>query len=180
MLKKVKIVISLDKSTQSHIFSKTRNLQENVLGKWLKPEKYHIQIAMMRMVDDEYLIELCELLTQELEELKAFDLELDKLVWGPKRESPKMIWLKGEQSEELVSLRNVVERCLNENPRPVSNFSPHITLAKVPKKGYSDEIDLDKIKTSIVLSVDSVDVIEISSEGRSKSEVLLQRIPLSY
>lgn len=180
MLKKVKIVISLDKSTQSHIFSKTRNLQENIVGKWLKSDKYHIQIAMMRMVDDEYLIELCETLTQELEEVKAFDLELNKIVWGPNKENPKMIWLKGEKSDELVSLRNVVERCLNENPRPVNNFSPHITLAKVPRKGYSGEIDLEKINTSVVLSVDSLDVIEISSEGRSKNEVLLQRIPLSY
>lgn len=179
MQNKIQIIISLDKSTQSHIESKIRNLTETMDAKWTKPENLCLQLATVGAVDDERLFEVCEALKAELEELDSFDLAFNKIAWGPSSENPKMFWLKGEQNEQLIELRNIIEQTINEDAREITKFSPHITLAKVPKKNFSKDIDLEKIRMNMVISIDCVDVVEIFQEGRSRSRRILQTIPLS-
>ncbi len=176
MLKKIKIIINIDNSTKSHIFSKIRNLEENLDISWLKSDDYSIQLAMMRMIDDDYLFEICENLKTKLKTLEPFDLILNEIAWGPNSENPKMIWLKGPKNEELINLRNLVEGSLSENPRKIENFSPHITLAKIPKRVSIDEVTFEQIDMNIALSVDGVDIVEISQKGRQKEVNLIQSI----
>lgn len=179
MQKNIQVIVSLDKSTQSHIVSKIRSLTETMDAKWTKPENLCLQLATIGAVDDEHLFETCEALKEELLELNSFDLAFDEIAWGPNPKNPKMFWLKGAQNEQLIELRNVIEQTVNENAQEITKFSPHITLAKVPKKSFSKDIDLPKITINVVISIDCVDVIETFQEGRSRSRRVLQTIPLS-
>ncbi|MBT7037656.1 hypothetical protein HN974_02400, partial [bacterium] len=110
MLKNIQIVITLDKSTQSHVATKIRNLVETVDARWVKPEIYSIQLAIIKKVDEESLFEIGEILKEELCEIKSFDLSFEKIAWGPNSQNPKMLWLVGPQSGELIELRNVIEQ----------------------------------------------------------------------
>ncbi|MBT7037534.1 hypothetical protein HN974_01775, partial [bacterium] len=178
--KNIQIVITLDKSTQSHVATKIRNLVETVDARWVKPEIYSIQLAIIKKVDEESLFEIGEILKEELCEIKSFDLSFEKIAWGPNSQNPKMLWLVGPQSGELIELRNVIEQSLNENAKEISKFSPHIKLAKIPKRSFSKEIDLSKIKISVDISVDNIDIIEVFQDGRTRSTGILQSIPLSF
>ncbi len=178
MQKKVQVVVSLDKSTQSHIAAKIRNLTENIDAMWVAPENFSLQLATIGVIGDENLLEICEALKEILGETEVFDLKFDEIVWGPSDENPKMFWLKGPQNEELIRLRNLIEEAISESAKEVKKFSPHITLAKVPRKSFSKEINLGKIQMNVVISVDSIDIVEGIQEKKNYSTRVLQNIPL--
>jgi 2'-5' RNA ligase len=180
MQNKARIIINIDKSTQSHIAGKIRNLTETVEAGWVKPENFCLELATIGAIDDENLFEICEVLKEALTEIPVFDLKFDEIAWGPSNNKPKMFWLKGPQNEELIELRNIVEEIVNENVKEFKNFSPHITLAKVPKKSFSKEIDLRKIQMNVVISVDGIDVVEDVKEKKDRSFRVLQNIPLCF
>ncbi len=177
MQKKVRAIISLDKATQSHIASKIRNLTDTIDAMWVKPENFCLQLATIGVVGDENLFEVCEALKESLREMEVFDLKFDAIVWGPNNENPKMFWLKGPQNEDLIELRNFVEETINEDTQEIKSFSPHITLAKVPRKSFSKEIDLEKIQMNVVISVDSIDIVEDFQEKKNRSSRVLENIP---
>lgn len=175
MQRKIFIAIKFDGQTEKYIHQKTLILAKKVDAGWVSPDNYHLTISFLGYQNDETISELCSRLKTELFKTKAFDVLFDKLVWGPREDKIKMIWLQGQHNEKLFELRKIVDEITAKKELGKKTFKPHITLARL-KKIQTENLDisaLTKIKMGVVVSIDSVDVMEsVSEKGETSFQII--------
>lgn len=104
-------------------------------ARWTCKENLHLTLAFLGNTSDQELAEVCELMKLVGERHRLFPLKFTKIVYGPLKATPRMIWAMAE-SQELLVLQKDVEVALSHSAfihyeaesRP---FSPHLTLAKL-------------------------------------------------
>jgi 2'-5' RNA ligase len=98
---------------------------------------------------------------------KAFKIKSKLVSFGPNKETPNLIWLQMQESEELYNLKKEIYKSLNLK-LPEKSFLPHVTLARFKYLDKKDlEIDFDNI--NIVEEVKHFDLIQtIEIIGGSK------------
>ena len=183
MLRKIFIVVNLESKNKKHIYntiSKMFFLEEAI--EKVDFENYHLILRSFSNVDDEYLGKTFLELKNKLINLNIFDLNFNKLEWGPKPNNPKMLWLTGEKNNDLVNLRFQVENILTDSNVAVDkkNFFPHINLGRVIsnfKKKHNELPQLDQT-VDILIPVFSVDIVESCVENRKKKYRLLDSVEL--
>ncbi|KKP97422.1 MAG: 2'-5' RNA ligase [Candidatus Moranbacteria bacterium GW2011_GWE1_36_7] len=146
--------------------------------KWMKEENLHITVAFVGYVDESVLPDICEKVSEAVEEFEAFDLEFSSVELGPEKDDPKMVWLTGEPSVELGMLNEVVERALGMRPTSHKEFRPHITLGRIRKLKWDELVEQPEIseKLNVSMTVDSVSIME--SKGGGAEYVSLEECPL--
>lgn len=111
---------------------------------------------------------------------KPFEISFSRVAYGPNPRSPRLIWAEGVTSQQLLALKDHVERVLGIKPehRP---FQLHLTLARFRPEDFSQfPIKHLNEKVSWKDTVQSVALVEshLSSEGADYeviSEVLLMK-----
>jgi 2'-5' RNA ligase len=71
--------------------------------------------------------------------IKSFDIEFDKICYGPDKENPRMIWAKLKQNENINKIRSIFSN---------QDYMPHITLGRISsfkasQTSYFPDIDDD-------------------------------------
>lgn len=163
MQRKVFVAINLGPNNKNYIQKKLAGLRTMIVGKWVPVENYHITLDYVGFIDDQTLAEYCQRLRGSLRGQQGFDLTFDKLCWGPSEQQRKMVWLQGPTSEKLKMLRKKVNAALGKKRGEYQKFKPHITCSRIGKKslaGSGDKLNLDDHKISLVVPVESVDVME--------------------
>lgn len=124
--------------------------------RWTRPENLHITLEFLGYVKDEELVEILKN-TQEIAlRHSVFDINLNKICYGPPNKPPRMIWAVGEESKELSSLK----KDLGDDQK----FVPHITLGRLRKWEWQrlDSEDRPEINENIDLqfTVNSIELME--------------------
>ncbi len=137
-----------------------------------KKDNLHFTILFIGYVNDERMVEVCRNIREIAKKHQPFELNFNKICFGPPGKSPRLIWLEGEKSEELVSLKRDIEKIMivKENDehvladieRELKIFIPHITLARIRQIEWKKiaASPLINKKVSIIVQVSGFEVME--------------------
>jgi 2'-5' RNA ligase len=146
---------------------------------WVKRDNLHITLVFLGYVDDGDLLEIFEKASGVASQNSGFSVRLNQVVYGPpKKDPPRMVWVRGEKSKDLGKIQKELEESLSGTRQQESReFSPHITLARIKTwqwKGMEPE-ERPQVEEEIGLEfeVNSIEVMEsYLKRGGPKYEVL--------
>jgi 2'-5' RNA ligase len=170
MIRKLFVGIPLDGSTHTVIDRNLRAWEELPIS-WTKRENRHITLFFLGLLDDEYLIDIEENLRNACYEFSMFDILFTKISVGPEIAKPKMVWLTGEMSQQLIDLHHTIRRAIPSFAKDEKKqFSPHITLGRIRKSRFvGKEEVLTQIHKEIRIPV-SVETVVLFESIREKKE----------
>ena len=150
--------------------------------KWTKEDNLHITLDFLGYITDQEVVDICEIVKDVASNHEEFMIDLTKISYGPKLQAdPKMIWITGENSEELVSLKNDLSKELGVPE--VKTYNPHITLARI-NRWFWHTLDPEEVpnideEINISFSVNSIDVVESILKKSGPQYTVLESAPLS-
>ncbi|MEK7562491.1 MAG: RNA 2',3'-cyclic phosphodiesterase, partial [Patescibacteria group bacterium] len=116
-------------------------------AKWTPKDNLHITLEFLGDLTDVEIGEVCKIVNEVAKRHKNFDIVLNKVLYGPPnppsrkasdgrgKMPPRMVWVEGEKSDELLDLKNDLQECLLEKvsyrPEAGRGFATHITLARI-------------------------------------------------
>jgi len=149
--------------------------------RWTKENNLHITLVFIGYVNDEEVLEVCQLTKEATQKYQPFEIKLKRIYLGPPNRPARMIWLEGERSSTLGQLKSDLENTLLDSTGSGYNrlenraFQPHITLARIRQPEWrqlSFKPKIDK-EISLVFPVVSIEVMESHlSRGGSDYAVL--------
>lgn len=180
--RRIFIAINLPDKTKRKILEVCRQWADLPM-RWTKEDNLHITLVFIGYVDEEQLLEVCQIAKQAVKKSHPFEIKFNHICLGPSEKQARMIWLKGEISQDLIRLRNSLESDLLQNGcfhKKERFFKPHITLARIRQREwksmkYRPEIDKD---ISLSFPVDSIEIMESYLSSKGSDYVILESIPL--
>ncbi len=175
--KKIYIEIQIPAQTKRRLSKKIEQWSQLPV-KWSKEDNFHLTVSFVGYVDESVTPEICAKVSQAVENLESFDLELDKIEFSPNASDPRMVMLSGQPSEELRILNEAIEEALGMNKVEHKQFRPNVTLGKIRKEKWNEleEKPLINEKVHIIVPVDYVSVME--SKGGGAEYISLEDCPL--
>jgi len=161
------IAINLPKEIRREL-SKYSEKWQDLPAKWVEQDNLHITLEFLGGLTDEEVGEICVITKDVAERHSCFDLNLNKVLYGPTNKlPPKMVWVQGDKSEELSGLREDLENSLTESVAFVPEnrtFAPHATLARISTMEWRriDPEERPEVNETIDLTftVESIEVME--------------------
>jgi len=168
------IAINLPEGVKKSLASRIERWKESVPARWMKKENLHIMVEFIGNCSDQEVLDVINITKDVARNHSEFFLKLSKIVYGPdKKIPPKMIWVVGDISKELGSLKNDLDEELGISES--KGMVPHITLGRIKKWDWQrmdpeerPEIDED---LNLDFEVNSIEVME--------DDAILESIPLS-
>jgi len=145
-------------------------------ARWTKKENLHITLAFLGNTTEEELLEVLNLTKETAEKQEPFFIDLKKIIYGPPKGSPKMIWAEGEKSEELGKLSAEL------NKEQGRGYTPHITLARIKiwefKQMEPEERPEINEDIHFNFEVSSIEVMESELKPGGPTYTILESCPL--
>ncbi|HAT8179958.1 TPA: RNA 2',3'-cyclic phosphodiesterase [Legionella pneumophila] len=128
--------ISLPPSVQDKISSSLEPLKQVVPShsiRWTKPIHLHITLQFLKRLETEHIQFLTERVSNELNNIKKFDLELGILEWFPSPKNPRLISLSVGPQDRLRDLSRMIGHAIDSLNYPVEErpFRGHLTVGRV-------------------------------------------------
>lgn len=157
--------------------------------RWVKKNSLHITLAFLGYIREEEITSTLEIVKDTASKQEPFFISLRKICYGPSdKKPPRMIWVEGQNSEELGKLqRNLNDALLGLSPglKNETNraYTPHITLGRL-KQWEFRAIEIEErpeVNEEIDLSfeINSVDVMESHLKRGGPEYTILESIFLS-
>jgi len=180
MKHRIFIAINLPKEIKNELAKFQVQWQEEIPAKWVRSENLHITLAFLGYLKSEEISSICESIKKITENYSPFFINLNKISFVPyKKLPPKMIWVIGESTKELVNLRNDIKSTLKIEEEP---FSPHITLARIRQWEFKkiERYEIPDIETEISLSFEvcSIDLMESHLKRTGPEYITLESFKL--
>jgi len=157
----------------------------NLPVRWTKKENLHITLVFLGYLNDEELLEVINAAKEISSKNKPFSIILNKIIYGPpKKMPPRMVWVEGEQSQELADLQKDLENSLyggseKSDARP---YSPHINLGRIKTWEFRrlEPEERPEVNEAINLSfeVNSIEVMESKLKKGGPEYDILELCPL--
>jgi 2'-5' RNA ligase len=150
--------------------------------RWIKPENLHITLIFLGNLNDQETAEACKAVEEVAPKHTPFSVNLNKIYYGPPQKMPpRMVWVKGESSQELTNLKNDLEKALSErvNFRLENRaFIPHITLGRLRTwewRGINPEErpTVDE-EINLIFEANSVEVMESELKRGGAEYIILK------
>lgn len=152
--------------------------------KWVKAENLHLTLVFLGYVSEEEIFEILKLTKEVAKKHQPFLVNLKKVTYGPPEKMiPRLIWVEGEKSKELVKLQKDLETSLLKSSirgvkienRP---YTPHITLGRIRQWEFRkiDPEERPEIEEEVNLSFDvqSLEVMESHLKRKGPEYIVLE------
>ena len=154
--------------------------------RWTKEPSLHINLVFIGYVDNDEMLEICQLARQVVKKNQPFEIKLKKICLGPPNRPARMIWIQGEENPALAQLKsNLGEALLTSaksgfNRRENRPFQVHITLARIRQEEWRRLPNKPKIDQEVSLSfpVESIEIMESQLLRDGAEYVVLESIKL--
>ena len=160
--RKVFIGVNIPDKVARRLHEKVASWQHLPL-RWVKERNYHITLDFLGHIGDDAVAETCERVREVCDTIAPFDVLLKTIHLVPKAGyDAKMLWLSGEESEELLFLRTAIGRALHIPSGQNKTFEPHITLGRIREhqwRALEKEYVLQET-FSVLIPVEAVIVFE--------------------
>jgi len=164
--------------------------------RWTKTENLHITLAFLGYLSDEEVSEVCRIVKEVGLRNNPFFVRLNRIIYGPLQQQPKMVWVEGEKNGNFAMLQKDLENSLLSNKtmtgtdQEISHntkkqfFIPHITIARLrtwefrsmepDERPYiNEEIDLN-------FQVKSIEIMESDLKKCGPEYAILESINLGF
>lgn len=143
--------------------------------RFVKRDSLHLTIVFVGYVSDEEMLKICQAAKAVAKRRGPLTLSFNRICLGPHGKPPRLIWLEGEKSQELIDIKSELENRLLREIRGIGRekieMLPHITLARIRQaewRGLLEKPQIDE-RVSISAPVNSIEVME-SNLQRSGAE----------
>jgi len=185
MRHRIFIAINLPKEVRQQLVNYQSKWPELPI-KWTKPENLHITLIFLGYIPDIELLEVCQITKEIVQKHNSFGITLNQICYGPpKKIPPKMVWVKGQKSQELSDLKQELESALLEKVnfhQESRAFSPHITLGRIRawdwKKIEPEERPEVNEVIDLIFEVSSIDIMESELKREGPRYTILESVPL--
>ena len=188
MPRRIFIAINVPEKIRKELYSFRDNYPDLPL-RWTKKENLHLTLLFLGYVNDDELLDVCDLVKGVGRRHTPFSLSLKRIVFGPpKKKPPRLIWVEGRASKKLSQLQQDLESSLFENVKEdpdqeTHGFSPHITLARIKQWQWHqlEPEEIPEINKEIFFTflVESIEVMESELKKEGPEYHVLESIPLS-
>lgn len=138
-------------------------------------ENLHVTLFFLGFIQEEEVGEICARVGEVCKDIESFELQFTGIKLMESEESPKMIWLTGEASDELRHVLEKIEKAFSSFISEKKIYRPHVTLAKIKKSKW---LKLEKKpelkeKVSLMETVENIAVFEsLSLDGKRRYEAI--------
>lgn len=156
-------------------------------ARWTKKDNLHITLAFLGYLTDEEVLEICKIVKEVAPKYEPFLINLKRIIYGPPKKPPRMIWAEGEKTEELGKLQKDLENALEGISKELSEeqgrgYAPHITLSRIKQWEFRqiEPEESPEINEEINLSfeVNSIEVMESQLKKGGLEYTILESIRL--
>lgn len=153
-------------------------------ARWTKPEILHITLAFLGYLNDEEILEICQICNQVGQRHKPFSLKLSRISYGPPgRKPPRIVSVQTQESEELTKLQRDLANSLFESSISTDKKPAHVTLARI-KAWEIRQIEPEELpeideEISLTFPVNSIEVMESELKREGPEYSVLETCPLS-
>ena len=133
----------------------------------LVPEQaLHLTLIFIGYVSNDDLLKITRACQNIASLFFPIEIKLNKITYGPKPHSPRLIWAEGEISRDLDKIHKTLENELIDQGINFKTenrlFKPHITLARFRKDFIQELPQLKEVEKEINKSfvINSISVIE--------------------
>jgi len=170
---------------------------------WTKKDSLHLTLIFIGYATNEQVLELCRAVREIAEKVEPFMIRFKKILCAPSsfavavtettavkkatEGKPRMVWVEGEKSEELIDLKSQLEEALLNVDSGLSKkeykpFTPHMTLARVNQtnKKLPEDFDWKSVEEpfNFQIPVASVEVMESDLRSDGAEYAVLESSPL--
>lgn len=182
------IAINLPKNIKAQLLNYQKELRDLPI-RWVKEDNLHITLIFLGYLKDEEVAEVCKIAREVVPKTPSFLINLTGICYGPpKKIPPRMVWITGEKSQELASLKDNLEKELlggsatNNFKAEARAFSPHITLGRIKQWEWCriDPEERPQVEKNISLNFDvqSIEVMESRLKRGGTEYTILEACPL--
>jgi len=133
-MKRVFLALRIPIQLQSEI-KKWQNDFSHLPVRWVPLSNIHITILPPWQTSKKQIEKLQKQLKILASNALAFNLHFYNISYGPNIRSPRLIWARGNTSNQLVSLKEKAEKIFNQHLN--RSFLPHLTLARFQARHFS-------------------------------------------
>jgi 2'-5' RNA ligase len=140
--------------------------------KWVETDNLHLTIKFIGEINENKVEPAKHILSNALEDQKAFDIEVSGLGMYPNKNNPRVIWLGITGGKPLVDIFKILDQALTTlDIRPEGrDFTPHLTIARVRRK--ADKATIIEIgKTYSAFKVEPLGAITIDQVHLYRSDL---------
>jgi 2'-5' RNA ligase len=172
--------INLPESIKKELLS-YKKIWPDLPARWVNENNIHITLNFLGYIPSDDLMEVFKAVENVTSKHSCFYVKLNKIQYGPEKKiPPRMIWVKGEKSDELSRLKNDLDKALDNYEN--RGFSPHITLARIRAWDFKkiDPEERPEVLQEIDLSfeVESIEVMESVLKKGGPEYTILERFNL--
>jgi RNA 2',3'-cyclic 3'-phosphodiesterase len=182
MIRRIFIAINLPEKIRKNL--ETQQLRwADLPCKWTREENLHITLAFLGNLNDEELLELCQIVKEIATRHEPFNINLKKIIYGPDERRARMIWVEGENSNELSELQRDLESALPvEKEKENRKYAPHITLGRL-KQWEFNKLELEErpqVNENISLNFEakSIEIMESNLKRSGPEYEIIESYPL--
>ncbi len=147
-----------------------------------RPDNLHVTVLFLGFVKPEAIFDISETAREICAGIEPFDMTFSEIALAPDSSDAKMIWLLGDPSEELRTLRTGFERAFTEKLAENKSFRPHVTLARLKRSQWnmlpSESKPAFPVKAAFSEPVSSVVLFESVSSGANRQYLPMEEFPL--
>ncbi len=155
--------------------------------RWTKKENLHITLAFLGYLTDEELVEVCKITHEVALRNTSFSINLNKILYGPPKKPPRMVWAEGEESTELGKLQRELENALSSSEgstKEARPYAPHINLGRIKTWEFRqiEPEERPEVNEEINLSfeVSSIEVMESELKRGGPKYTILETCNLKH
>jgi 2'-5' RNA ligase len=154
-------------------------LPDSLPLRWVPPENWHITLVFLGDVAERALQQLDRLVAPILESSPPVPAPLVALEWFPSPLKPRMLTLKVEASDALMSLQAEVASALRREGFHSEQraYRPHLTLARI--KGSRKLIDPPALLPIAPIHEELSELVLFESHKRERHYVPVQRFGMA-
>ncbi len=140
--------------------------------KWVSTNNVHLTIKFLGDIPEEKLDQVKSVLSDSLNDISEFNLEIKGLGMYPNKRNPRVIWLGVNADNALADLHHTLDRALAaaDVEREKREYTPHLTIARVRRRTNHATIK-DIGETLSQFKVDSLGKIKVSEVVLYQSEL---------
>ncbi|MDP2820850.1 MAG: RNA 2',3'-cyclic phosphodiesterase [bacterium] len=139
--KRIFVAINFSQDIKKQIEDYKKEIQDSLspeldfIFKWVIDENFHLTLNFLGNLSQQEIDKISEILEKISQNYKKSEIYFDKIVLGPAKNKPRLIWMEGRAGEELKKLKNNLDNIFLEqgflDKKDIQKFIPHITLSRM-------------------------------------------------